>query len=165
MSDYCRTPQAPGPCLCAWPSITPDEYAQLLEARRAHVVAQYREGARIADDPDAAHRMTDYFKGAPAHVFWAEGDPQPKVTRTPTETPGQREARIRSSRIRRLETVQARIAAYEAAHPDTTLGPSVASNNWRHRQARVNTEIGAAVQYEKDQKTARHLTGLIEKDG
>ena len=118
----------------------------------------------MSTDPAAAHRMADYFKGAPAHVFWAEGDPQPTATRTPTETPGQRAARIRASRIRRLETVQARIAEYEAAHPDTTLGPSVASNNWRHRQARVNTEIDAAVQYEKDQKTAQHLTGLLAKE-
>jgi hypothetical protein len=108
--------------------------------------------------------MAGYFKGAPAHVFWAEGDPQSTVARTPTETPGQRAARIRASRVRRLKTVQARIAAYEAAHPDATLGPSVASNNWRHRQARVNTEIDAAVQYEKDQKTARHLTGLLAKE-
>ena len=89
---------------------------------------------------------------------------QPGFDWTPTETPEQRAARIRASRLRRLETVQARIAAYEAAHPDTTLGPSVASNNWRHRLARVNTEIDAAVQYEKDQKTARHLTWLLAKE-
>ena len=75
-----------------------------------------------------------------------------------------RQARIHASRVRRLEAVKARIAAYEAAHPNTTLGPSVASNNWRHRQARVNAEIDAAVQYEKDQKTARHLTGLLAKE-
>ena len=162
--SHCRHPGSPAACLCAWPGITPGEYANLLEARRAQHVAAYEAGAAMSTDPDAARRMADYFKGAPAHVFWAEGDPQPKVTRTPTETPGQREARIRSSRIRRLETVQARIAAYEAVHPDTTLGPSVASNNWRHRQARVNTEIDAAVQYEKDQKTARHLSGLLAKE-
>ena len=163
--SHCRHTRSPVACLCAWPGITPGEYADLLEARRAQHVAAYEAGAAMSTDPAAAHRMADYFKGAPAHVFWAEGDPQPAVTRTPVETPGQRKARIRSSRIRRLETVQARIADYEAAHPDTTLGPSVASNNWRNRQARVNAEIDAAVQYEKDQKTARHLTGLIEKDG
>ena len=162
--SHCRHPGSPVACLCAWPVITPDEYAGLLEARRAAHIAAYEAGAAMSTDPDAAHRMADYFKGAPAHVFWAEGDPQPKVTRTPTETPGQRKARIRASRLRRLEAAQARIAAYEAAHPDTTLGPSVASSNWRHRQARVNTEIDAAVQYEKDQKTARHLTGLLAKE-
>ena len=162
--SHCRHPGSPVACLCAWPGITPGEYADLLEVRRAQHVAAYEAGAAMSADPDAAHRMADYFKGAPAHVFWAEGDPQSKVTRTPAETPGQRKARIRSSRIRRLETVQARIAAYEAAHPDTTLGPSVASNNWRHRQARVNTEIDAAAQYEKDQKTAQHLVGLLAKE-
>lgn len=162
--SHCRHTRSPAACLCAWPGITPDEYDDLLEARRAQHVVAYEAGAAMSTDPDAAHRMADYFQDAPAHVFWAEGDPQPTVTRTPTETPGQRAARIRASRLRRLETVQARIAAYEAAHPDATLGPSVASNNWRHRQARVNTEIDAAIQYEKDQKTARHLTGLIEKD-
>ena len=118
----------------------------------------------MSTDPAAAHRMADYLRDAPAHDFWAEGDPQPSITRTPVETPGQRAARIRASRLRRLENVQARIADYEAAHPTSTLGPSVASNNWRHRQARVNTEINAAVQYEKDQKTARHLTGLLAKE-
>lgn len=118
----------------------------------------------MSTDPGAARRMAGYFQDAPAYVFWADGDPQSPVTRTPTETPGQRKARIRASRIRRLETVQARIADYEAAHPTSTLGPPVASNNWRHRQARVNTEIDAAVQYEKDQKTARHLTGLLAKE-
>ena len=163
--NHCRHPGSQVACLCAWPGITPGEYADLLEARRARHVTAYEAGAAMSTDPAAAHRMADYFKGAPAHVFWAEGDPQPSITRTPVETPGQRAARIRASRIRRLETVQARISAYEAAHPDTTLGPSVASNNWRHRQARVNSEIDAAAQYEKDQKTARHLTGLIEKDG
>ena len=118
----------------------------------------------MSADPDAAHRMADYLQDAPARDFWAEGDPSPTITRTPVETPGQRAARIRASRLRRLETVQARISAYEAAHPDATLGPSVASNNWRHRQARVNAEIEAAMQYEKDQKTARHLTGLLAKE-
>ena len=162
--SHCRHPGSPVACLCAWPGITPGEYADLLEARRAQHVTAYEAGAAMSTDPAAAHRMADYFKGAPAHVFWAEGDPQPTITRTPVETPGQRAARIRASRIRRLETVQARISAYETAHPDTTLGPSVASNNWRHRQARVNSEIDAAAQYEKDQKTARHLTGLLAKE-
>lgn len=162
--SHCRHTRSSVACLCAWPGITPDEYANLLEARRAAHVAAYEAGAAMSTDPDAAHRMADYFKGAPAHVFWAEGDPQPTVTRTPVETPGQRATRIQASRRRRLETVQARIAAYEAAHPNTTLGPSVAANNWRHRQARVNTEIDAAAQYEKDQKTARHLAGLLAKE-
>lgn len=162
--SHCRHPGSPVACLCAWPGITPTEYADLLEARRAAHVAAYEFGAAMSADPDAAHRMADYFKGALAHVFWAEGDPQPSITRTPVETPGQRAARIRASRIRRLEAAQVRISAYEAAHPDTMLGPSVASNNWRHRQARVNAEIDAAVQYEKDQKTARHLTVLLAKE-
>ena len=162
--SHCRHPRSTVPCLCAWPGITPTEYADLLEARRAAHVAAYEAGAARYTEPDAARRMADYLRTAPAHDFWAEGDPSPTITRTPVETPGQRAARIRASRIRRLKTVQARIAAYEAAHPDTTLGPSVASNNWRQRQARVNTEIDAAAQYEKDQKTARRLAGLIEKE-
>lgn len=162
--SHCRHSGSLVACLCAWPGITPGEYADLLEARRAAHVAAYEAGAAMSTDPAAAHRMADYFRTAPAHDFWAEGDPQPTITRTPFETPEQRAARIRASRLQRLENAQARIAEYEAAHPDTMLGPSVASNNWRHRQARVNTEIDAAVQYEKDQKTARHLTGLIEKE-
>lgn len=162
--SHCRHTRSSVACLCAWPGITPDEYAGLLEARRAQHVAAYRAGAGMSTDPDAAHRMADYFKEAPSHVFWAEGDPRPTVTRAPTETPEQRKARIRASRIRRLETVQARIAAYENTHPTSTLGPSVAANNWRRRQSRVNAEINAAVQYEKDQKTARHLAGLLAKE-
>lgn len=162
--SHCRHPHSPAKCLCAWPGITPTEYADLLEARRAAHVTAYRAGANMSTDPGAAHRMADYLQDAPARDFWAEGDPQSTVTRTPTETPEQRVARIRASRIRRLEAAQARIAAYEATHPNTTLGPSIASNNWRHRQARVNAEINAAVQYEKDQKTARHLTGLLAKE-
>ena len=162
--SHCRHSGSLVACLCAWPGITPTEYAGLLEARRAAHVAAYRAGANMSTDPDAAHRMADYLQDAPAHDFWAEGDPQPAVTRASAETLEQRAARIRTSRLQRLETVQARIAAYEAAHPTSTLGPSVASNNWRHRQARVNAEIDAAVQYEKDQKTARHLTGLLAKE-
>lgn len=162
--SHCRHPRSTAPCLCAWPGITPTEYADLLEARRAAHVAAYEAGAARYTEPDAARRMADYLRTAPAHDFWAEGDPSPTITRTPVETPEQRAARIQASRIRRLETVQARITAYEAAHPDATLGPSVASNNWRHRQARVNAEIDAAMQYEKDQKTARHLTGLLAKE-
>ena len=162
--SHCRHPGSPVVCLCAWPGITPTECQALLEDRRAQHVAAYEAGADMSTDPGAARRMADYFREAPARDFWAEGDPQPTVTRAPTETPEQRAARIHASRVRRLEAVKARIAAYEAAHPNTTLGPSVASNNWRHRQARVNTEIDAAVQYEKNQETARRLAGLLAKE-
>ncbi|NDO78244.1 hypothetical protein GKZ75_08410 [Kocuria indica] len=122
----------------------------------------------MSTDPDAAHRMADYLQHAPAHAFWAEGDPTPTVTRTPAETPEQRRARIQTSRTRRLNEVRARITAYETTHPANEhgvhTGPSVASNNWRHRQANVNREIDAAVQYEKNQKTARRLAGLLAKE-
>ena len=166
--NHCRHPGSPVACLCAWPGITPDEYANLLEARRAQHVAAYEAGAAMSTDPAAAHRMADYLRDAPAHEFWAEGDPTPTVTRTPAETPEQRRARIHASRVRRLNEVRARITAYETTHPANEhgvhAGPSVASNNWRHRQANVRREIDAAAQYEKNKQTARRLAGLLAKE-
>ena len=104
-----------------------------------------------------------------AHELALDSTPPPApVKRAPKETPEDRRARIRASRERRIREARDRVDAYERRHPinehGVRTGPSVAANDWRHRQARVNAEIDAAVQYEKDQKTARHLTGLLAKE-
>lgn len=167
MSDYCRTPKAPGPCLCAWPSITPDEYAQLLEVRRVHVVAQYREGARIAYDPASALRLAEYFESCGPHHFWVEGDPVFTPEREPSESKSERAARIKRSRERRLRAAVERIRAYEQDHPvnghGIRTGPSVAANNYRHRAANVNRDLDAWKQYEQDQQTAANMRRLLKE--
>lgn len=90
------------------------------------------------------------------------------VKREPMEDPEARRARIWESRERRLAAAQARIAAYEAAHPvnehGVRTGPSIASNNWRHRDAAQARELDAWRQYEHDLKTARHLAALLNKE-
>lgn len=164
--NHCRHPHSTTPCLCAWPGITPIEYTGLLEARRTAHVTAYRAGANMSTDPGAAHRMADYLQDAPAHHFWAEGDPQPTITRTPAETPDQRAARIRASRERRIREARDRMDAYERTHPinehGVHTGPSVASNNWRHRHAAVDRELAAWRQYQEDIKTIRHLNAIQE---
>lgn len=167
MSDYCRTPQAPGPCLCAWPSITPDEYAQLLEARRVHVVSQYRVGARIAYNPASALRLAEYFESCEPHHFWVEGDPVFTPEREPRETKPERAARLKQSRETRLRAAVERIRAYEATHPvngpGVRTGPSMASNNYRNRAANVNRELDTWKQYEQDQQTAVNMRRLLKE--
>lgn len=120
----------------------------------------------MSTDPDAARRMAGYLRRAPARDFWAAGDPQPTVTRTPAESPEDRKARIRASRERRLREARDRVDAYERARPinehGVRTGPSVAGNNWRHRQSAVDRELDSWATYQKDIQSIRHLTGLIE---
>ena len=104
-----------------------------------------------------------------AHELAVASIPPPApVKRTPKESLEVRKARIRLSRERRLREARDRVDAYERAHPinerGVRTGPSVASNNWRHRQAGVDRELDSWTRYQKDIKEIRHLTGLIEKE-
>ena len=168
MSDYCRTPQAHGPCLCAWPGITPDEYAQLLEVRRAHVAAQYREGARIAYDPASAHRMADWFQDCHPQHLHAEGDPvfiTPQVKTRPRRDPAEM-ARVREwKRRRRIERARATVARlapeFETTKP---LDHGELSIPGRAGKTTTDAALDRWRTYQAAQATIRHLTGLIEKE-
>lgn len=165
---YCRHPRSPQPCLCAPPGLDRAGYAALLEARRAAHVKAWREGASIADDPGKALRMAVFFESCELSEFWADGDPSFTPPRVPRESPEARTARIRASRERRLREAQDRVDGYERTHPinehGVSTGPSVADNNWRNRQSAENRELDSWKQYEKDIKTIRHLTGLLNKE-
>lgn len=104
-----------------------------------------------------------------AHELALDSTPPPApVKRAPKETPAERRARIRLSRERRLREARDRVDAYERRHPinehGVRTGPSVAANNYVHRNAAVDRETDAWRQYEKDIQSIRHLTGLIEKE-
>lgn len=104
-----------------------------------------------------------------AHELALDSTPPPApVKRAPKETPEDRARRIRASRERRLREARDRVDAYERRHPanehGVRTGPSVADNNWRHRQAGVDRDVTAWHTYQQDIKTIRHLTGLIEKE-
>lgn len=104
-----------------------------------------------------------------AHELALDSTPPPApVKRAPKETPADRRARIRASRERRLRAARDRVDAYERRHPinehGVRTGPSVAANNYVHRNAAVDRELDSWRQYEKDIKEIRHLTGLIEKE-
>lgn len=104
-----------------------------------------------------------------AHELALSSTPPPAPEpRAPKEAPADRRARIRASRERRLRAARDRVDAYERAHPinehGVRTGPSVAANNYRHRNAAVDREIDSWRQYEKDIKEIRHLTGLLEKE-
>lgn len=105
-----------------------------------------------------------------AHELALDSTPPPApVKREPAESPEDRKARIRASRERRIREARDRVDGYERVHPinehGVRTGPSVAGNNWRHRQAGVDRELDSWAAYQKDIQSIRHLTGLIEKDG
>ena len=116
----------------------------------------------------AAQRVTElelrlrYARDPEAH------QPPATVKRTPKESLEVRKARIRASRERRLLAARDRVDAYKRTHPvnehGVRTGPSVADNNWRHRQAHVDRELDSWATYQKDIQSIRHLTGLIEKE-
>lgn len=63
MSDYCRTPQAPGPCLCAPPGITRAGYAALLErCRAANVDREIDAWKQYEQDQTTAAHMRRLLK-------------------------------------------------------------------------------------------------------
>lgn len=168
MSDYCRTPQPPGPCLCAWPSITPDEYAQLLEARRVHVVAQYREGARIAYDPASAHRMADWFQGCHPQHLHAEGDPvfiTPQVKTRPLRDPDETARAREWKRQRRLEQARATVARLAPEFETTrTLDHGELSIPGRTGKTITDAALDRWRTYQAAQATIRRLAGLLAKE-
>lgn len=105
-----------------------------------------------------------------AHELAVSSTPPPApVKREPAESPAERAQRIRASRERRIREAKDRVDAYERRHPinehGVRTGPSVAGNNWRHRQSAVDRELDSWATYQKDIQSIRHLTGLIEKDG
>lgn len=104
-----------------------------------------------------------------AHELAVSSTPPPApVKREPAESPAERAQRIRASRERRIREAKDRVDAYERRHPinehGVRTGPSVAGNNWRHRQSAVDRELDSWATYQKDIKEIRHLTGLIEKE-
>ena len=104
-----------------------------------------------------------------AHELALDSTPPPAPEpRAPKEAPAERARRIRASRERRLREARDRVDAYERRHPinehEVRTGPSVASNNWRHRQAAVDRELDSWARYQKNIQSIRHLTGLIEKE-
>lgn len=104
-----------------------------------------------------------------AHELAVSSTPPPApVKREPAESPAERAQRIRASRERRIREAKDRVDAYERRHPinehGVRTGPSVAGNNWRHRQSRVDRDVADFKAYEDDIKEIRHLTGLIEKE-
>lgn len=104
-----------------------------------------------------------------AHELAVSSTPPPAPEpRAPKESPEDRARRIRASRERRLLAARDRVDAYERTHPinehGVRTGPSVAANDWRHRQSRVDRELDSWTRYQKDIKEIRHLTGLIEKE-
>lgn len=116
----------------------------------------------------AAQRVTElelrlqYARDPEAH------QPQTTVKRTPKESLEVRKARIRASRERRIREARDRVDAYERRHPinehGVRTGPSMADNNWRHRQSHVYRDLDDWRAYQADVKTIRHLTGLSEKE-
>ena len=104
-----------------------------------------------------------------AHELAVASTPPPAPEpRAPKEAPTERARRIRASRERRLREARDRVDAYERTHPinehGVRTGPSVAANNYVHRNAAVDREIDSWRQYEKDIKEIRHLTGLLKKE-
>lgn len=104
-----------------------------------------------------------------AHELAVSSTPPPApVKREPAESPAERAQRIRASRERRIREAQDRVDAYERTHPanehGVRTGPSVADNNWRHRQAGVDRDVAAWHTYQQDIKTIRHLAGLLKEN-
>ena len=104
-----------------------------------------------------------------AHELAVSSTPPPApVKREPAESPAERAQRIRASRERRIREAKDRVDAYERRHPinehGVRTGPSVAGNNYVHRNAAVDRELDSWATYQKDIKEIRHLTGLIEKE-
>lgn len=149
-----------------------DDLAQRLEAAREKFYA-VRDFVGPGDSRFKPE-VIRYYEAAvevleEAHeLAVASIQPPAPVKRKPRESPKERKARIRLSRERRLREARDRVDAYERTHPinehGVRTGPSVAANDWRHRQSRVDRELDSWTRYQKDIKEIRHLTGLIEKE-
>ncbi|MDO4919913.1 hypothetical protein [Kocuria sp.] len=149
-----------------------EDLAQRLEAAREtlHAVREFVGPGQSRFKPE----VIGVYEAAvvtleEAHELALASTPPPApAKREPKEDPAERARRIRASRERRLRAARDRVDAYERAHPINEHGvhtaPSVASNNWRHRNAAVDRDLAAWRQYEHDTKIIRHLTGLMEKE-
>lgn len=149
-----------------------EDLAQRLEAAREtfHAVRDFVGPGDSRFKPEVIR----YYEAAvevleEAHELALDSTPPPAPEpRAPKESPAERARRIRASRERRLLAARDRVDAYERTHPinerGVRTGPSVAANDWRHRQSRVDRELDSWTRYQKDIKEIRHLTGLIEKE-
>ena len=149
-----------------------EDLAERLEQAREtfHAVRDYRGPGQSRFKPEVIRMYEAAVEVLEeAHELALDSTPPPApVKRAPKETPEDRRARIRASRERRLREARDRVDAYERRHPinehGVRTGPSVASNNWRHRQAGVDRDVTAWHAYQQDIKTIRHLTGLLKED-
>ena len=149
-----------------------DDLAQRLEAAREkfHAVRDFVGPGDSRFKPEVIR----YYEAAvevleEAHELALDSTPPPAPEpRAPKEAPAERARRIRASRERRLREARDRVDAYERAHPinehGVRTGPSVAGNNWRHRQAHVYRDLDDWRAYQADVKEIRHLTGLIDEE-
>lgn len=143
--------------------------AELVQARAAHEAAEH---GRVEFAPWVVALMAQRVTELELRLRHARDpeacEPPAPAKRAPKESPEDRRARIRASRERRLREARDRVDAYERTHPanehGVRTGPSVADNNWRHRQAHVDRELDSWATYQKDIQSIRHLTGLIEKE-
>lgn len=149
-----------------------DDLAQRLEAAREkfHAVRDFVGPGDSRFKPEVIRMYEAAVEVLEeAHELAVASIPPPApVKREPKESPENRRERIRLSRERRLREARDRVDAYERRHPinehGVRTGPSVAANDWRHRQSRVDRELDSWTRYQKDIKEIRHLTGLIEKE-
>lgn len=149
-----------------------DDLAQRLEAAREkfHAVRDYRGPGDSRFKPEVIRMYEAAVEVLEeAHELALDSTPPPApVKRTPKESLEVRKARIRASRERRLREARDRVDAYERTHPinerGVRTGPSVADNNWRHRQSHVYRDLDDWRAYQADVKEIRRLTGLIEKE-
>lgn len=149
-----------------------EDLAQRLEAAREkfHAVRDYRGPGDSRFKPEVIRMYEAAVEVLEeAHELALSSTPPPAPEpRAPKEAPTERARRIRASRERRLREARDRVDAYERTHPinehGVRTGPSVAANNYVHRNAAVDREIDSWRQYEKDIKEIRHLTGLLKKE-
>lgn len=149
-----------------------EDLAQRLEAAREkfHAVRDFVGPGQSRFKPEVIRMYEAAVEVLEeAHELAVSSAPPPApVKRTPKESLEVRKARIRLSRERRLREARDRVDGYERAHSinehGVRTGPSVADNNWRHRQAHVYRDLDDWRAYQADVKEIRHLTGLIEKE-
>lgn len=149
-----------------------DDLAQRLEAAREkfHAVRDFVGPGDSRFKPEVIRMYEAAVEVLEeAHELAVASIPPPApVKREPKESPENRRERIRLSRERRLREARDRVDAYERRHPinehGVRTGPSVAANNYRHRNAAVDRELDSWATYQKNIQSIRHLTGLIEKE-
>ncbi|WP_406019297.1 hypothetical protein OH783_01695 [Kocuria rhizophila] len=149
-----------------------DDLAQRLEAAREkfHAVRDFVGPGDSRFKPEVIRMYEAAVEVLEeAHELALDSTPPPApAPRAPKESSAERARRIRASRERRLREARDRVDAYERRHPinehGVRTGPSVAANNYVHRNAAVDRELDSWVTYQKDIQSIRRLTGLIEKE-